>query len=229
MPALNHCPSCNRPLRVPDELIGRNVKCPDCGTVFQSTAEGGQAAPLPVSPAGTDQLPPPTDGTLWDRSRAAGSLTGPAIGLLVLSVLWMLVLGWTLLGVTQVRNDPQALDRFREDFKKAQERPLTPEESKAFDRIFDRLTSAESVGVLTAILAANAVIFIGAIQMLRMRTRPLAILAAILATLPVVSSPCCFIGIPFGIWALVMLFRPGIAEAFGHRSLPDIRHDFEGP
>ncbi len=28
------CPSCHRRLRVPDELLGANVKCPTCQTVF---------------------------------------------------------------------------------------------------------------------------------------------------------------------------------------------------
>src|SRR5262245_9825381 len=34
MPILTHCPTCRRQLRVPDELFGRNVKCPECLTVF---------------------------------------------------------------------------------------------------------------------------------------------------------------------------------------------------
>ena len=28
------CPKCNRSLKVPESLIGRNVKCPGCGTLF---------------------------------------------------------------------------------------------------------------------------------------------------------------------------------------------------
>jgi len=33
------CPSCNRKLRVTDELVGKEVKCPTCGTTFQATAD----------------------------------------------------------------------------------------------------------------------------------------------------------------------------------------------
>ncbi len=39
------CPSCSRKLRVPDELLGRQVKCPTCEHKFQA------AAPAPAAPA----------------------------------------------------------------------------------------------------------------------------------------------------------------------------------
>src|SRR5262245_27289587 len=29
-----HCPECNRQLRVPDNLLGKRVKCPKCGNAF---------------------------------------------------------------------------------------------------------------------------------------------------------------------------------------------------
>src|SRR5712691_7445887 len=39
MPALViDCPSCSRKLQVPDELLGKAVKCPTCEHTFQSTA-----------------------------------------------------------------------------------------------------------------------------------------------------------------------------------------------
>jgi hypothetical protein len=39
------CPDCGRPLRVPDELLGRKVRCPQCKVMFvASTAESGGAA-----------------------------------------------------------------------------------------------------------------------------------------------------------------------------------------
>src|SRR6266436_5831080 len=44
MPINTDCPSCNRKLRVPDELLGKKVKCPTCGTVFQADES---AAPAP--------------------------------------------------------------------------------------------------------------------------------------------------------------------------------------
>src|SRR5262245_41781377 len=42
MPLLLDCPSCQRKLRVPDNLFGQTVKCPTCGETF--TATGSTAA-----------------------------------------------------------------------------------------------------------------------------------------------------------------------------------------
>jgi predicted Zn finger-like uncharacterized protein len=47
------CPSCNRKLRVPDDLLGKKVKCPTCGTTFTA---GGDAAPPPPA---EEELPAP--------------------------------------------------------------------------------------------------------------------------------------------------------------------------
>jgi hypothetical protein len=227
MPALNHCTNCGRPLRVPDELIGRNVKCPDCGTVFQSTAEGGQPAAAAAQPADDFTTPRPGD-SLWDRQRAAGRLTGPAIGLLVLSTIWLVATGLFLMFALYLQSDPQEFAKAVEDAKRNQGRQLTDEEKRQIDRVFDLLISPGFVGFLGTALFLNGIILIGAIQMLRMRTRALAVVAAILACIPLLS-PCCFMGIPFGVWALVALFRPGIPEAFGGPPTPDERYDIEGP
>jgi predicted Zn finger-like uncharacterized protein len=51
MPAIVDCPSCNRKLRVPDELLGRNVKCPTCSTTFQASASPSSVVPPPTPPA----------------------------------------------------------------------------------------------------------------------------------------------------------------------------------
>jgi predicted Zn finger-like uncharacterized protein len=42
MPDLIYCPQCERKLRVPDELRGRSVKCPTCGTIFTAASETAQ-------------------------------------------------------------------------------------------------------------------------------------------------------------------------------------------
>ncbi|HLW64098.1 MAG TPA: hypothetical protein VKS79_02185 [Gemmataceae bacterium] len=47
MPIQTSCPSCGRALRVPDDLMGKNVKCPSCQTQFVAEAAGGAAAEAP--------------------------------------------------------------------------------------------------------------------------------------------------------------------------------------
>jgi hypothetical protein len=41
------CPSCSRPLRVPDELLDKAVRCPHCLTTFTGSPQP-EAAPAPV-------------------------------------------------------------------------------------------------------------------------------------------------------------------------------------
>lgn len=73
-----------------------------------------------------------------------------------------------------------------------------------------------SLGVLVTSAGCalmQILIIAGSVQMIRLSTRGLALSASILAWIPVVS-PCCILGIPFGIWAFVVLCRPDVREAF---------------
>src|SRR6266851_4295818 len=45
MPLVVECPSCGKKLKVPDNLIGKQVRCADCAGTF--TAENRSAAPPP--------------------------------------------------------------------------------------------------------------------------------------------------------------------------------------
>ena len=65
---------------------------------------------------------------------------------------------------------------------------------------------------LISILAAPVIIY-GGIQMLKARRYSIALLAAILAVIPV-SSVCCILGIPIGIWALIVLRNPEVRASF---------------
>jgi hypothetical protein len=60
MPTVINCPSCERKLKVPEELLGKKVKCPTCGTLFTGGAEGE----APPEPEPEEPAPPP-------RTRAA--------------------------------------------------------------------------------------------------------------------------------------------------------------
>lgn len=53
MPQITTCPECSKQLRVPDDLIGRKVRCPGCSAMF--TAEAAAEPPAPPPP------PPPRD------------------------------------------------------------------------------------------------------------------------------------------------------------------------
>lgn len=83
---------------------------------------------------------------------------------------------------------------------------------------FVRNMQAGAVGPLAftiqaVFLIVNAVILAGALQMLRMQNRILAIAASVLAMVNV-GTCCCCIGLPAGIWSLVVLLSPDVVQAF---------------
>jgi hypothetical protein len=59
----------------------------------------------------------------------------------------------------------------------------------------------------------NLAIAVGAVSMIRLRNYRSAYTAAILSVIPV-CSPCLLLGIPFGIWAIVVLNRPEVKQRF---------------
>ena len=68
-------------------------------------------------------------------------------------------------------------------------------------------------GFSLAELLISVVILLGALKMQSLKSYSLAIIASILAMLPC-ATPCCLIGLPFGIWALVVLNKPGVKSHF---------------
>ncbi len=56
-------------------------------------------------------------------------------------------------------------------------------------------------------------VLIGAIKMKNLSGYGLAMTAAIVAMIPCIS-PCCLLGLPLGIWALLVLADPSVKAAF---------------
>jgi predicted Zn finger-like uncharacterized protein len=49
MPEIVQCPECQRKLKVPDNLLGKKVKCPTCGATFTAASEAApEPAPAPA-------------------------------------------------------------------------------------------------------------------------------------------------------------------------------------
>jgi hypothetical protein len=62
-------------------------------------------------------------------------------------------------------------------------------------------------------LIVGAVIILGALKMKKLQSYNLAMGASIVAMIPCIS-PCCLIGLPAGIWALIVLMKPEVKMAF---------------
>lgn len=81
MPTLIKCPSCDRQLKVPDNLLGKNVKCPTCASTFVAAGAPEVSEPppppserepieqAPASPSPQGEFHPPEDEYEEDRPR----------------------------------------------------------------------------------------------------------------------------------------------------------------
>ncbi len=65
----------------------------------------------------------------------------------------------------------------------------------------------------SVLLVASAFVLFGALKMKALKSYGTAKLAAIVALVPLVG-PCCILGIPFGIWALIVLSKPHVRDSF---------------
>ena len=66
-------------------------------------------------------------------------------------------------------------------------------------------------------MIGNMFILIGAVNMINLSSRGLAMLGAVLAMIPVVSG-CCCLGVPVGIWALIILGDSEVKAAYAGSS-----------
>ena len=72
-----------------------------------------------------------------------------------------------------------------------------------------------AIGVVQSVLglAIGSAIIVGILKMMKLQSYGFAMTATILAMIPCLS-PCCLLGLPFGIWGIVILCKPEVKEAF---------------
>src|SRR5205807_7261566 len=58
-------------------------------------------------------------------------------------------------------------------------------------------------------LGIGVLIIVGAQRMKNLQSHGMAMAASIVAMIPCIS-PCCLLGLPFGIWALIILLKPEV-------------------
>ncbi len=147
-------------------------------------------------PWGGGQYGMPPGGPPVDPNKARSMVSGPAIALIVVAAIGMLfqlgsilmhVLGAGLgvLGVAGGNND-------------------------AFGSLFSGVFGLVFNGF--AFVLGGVVIY-GALKMKELQNYPLAMASAIIALVPC-TSPCCVLGLPIGIWALVVLLNQEVKGAF---------------
>ena len=146
------------------------------------------ATASPAAPPAMPSFPAPA-------SAAAALVAGPAIGLIVTAILGALVQMVSLIRLLLVHNS-------------------MPVNSQMPGQAWVAVLSGP-IGVVMSIIAIlmSVVILLGALKMKKLESYGLAMTASILAMIPCLS-PCCVIGLPIGIWALVVLSKPEVKSAF---------------
>jgi predicted Zn finger-like uncharacterized protein len=221
MPIEVACPSCDRLLRVPDDLLGRLVKCPSCGDTFTATqpepspptqinergeivregpepgairAEEDTPAPvsLPRPPIHVPDLDDEDYPYRTHRGSARSQVNAPAsalqvVGILACALSLLSLALHVVLAVAGLPNDPR------------------PDEERIANMV------GGVVGALFGLAWAGLILY-GAHKMKTLENYGLAMAASIVAMLP--CNGCCILGLPFGIWALVVLNRPDVRDAF---------------
>lgn len=146
----------------------------------------------PLYPPPPPIVPPPTG-----PGAALPQVQGPAIGLLVTAIIgavWNLfglvsnVLGTGLAGLESMGGD----------------------QAERYIRYM-----GGGAGILWSIvgLAVSGFVLWAALQMKQLRGWTLAMVASIISMIPCLG-PCCLVGLPMGIWSLVVLLKPEVKAAF---------------
>lgn len=122
-------------------------------------------------------------------------------------VLMISAIAFTVIGLILFFAAPQMMSgvvKQIQDMQAKQGQPVTeiPTGHTAFDYIM----------LLVGLVVAGVIVY-GALQMQQLKSYPLALAASILSMIPFIS-PCCCIGLPVGIWALVVLLKPEVKSAF---------------
>jgi preprotein translocase subunit YajC len=155
---------------------------------------------LAASSAPPPPFSSPVAAASGGRDAALQLVKGPAIGLKVTAILGLvlvaagLVMNIMTLGGFQIFpqqiNDPQ------------------------MQKLLSSLSGG--LGIVQGIIGGvvGVIVLIGAAKMQKLQSYQFALTASIVAMVPCIS-PCCVFGLPFGIWALVVLNKPEVKSQFG--------------
>jgi hypothetical protein len=158
---------------------------------FFPSASAPGPTPLPPSPAPGIPTMQPLGG--YGYPGAAEQVTGPAIGLMVVAIVGFLAQVFSLVWrmffsaiAASQSNQPEWVTYFQ-----------------------------GTGGIISAILGilSSMLVLFGALKMKKLESYGLAMAVSIIAMIPCVS-PCCLIGLPIGIWSLVILSKPEVKAIF---------------
>lgn len=167
---------------------------PEFANAF-TRAESGSTPPSFISPE-----------TSEGRAAALQLVKSPAIALKVTAILNIILAAFGLVKMMFVHPD---LTRFNEQMQQLN----NPQMQEFMQKLIQ--ISSGPFGIINELfcLAMSVLILMGATKMQSLQSYQFAFTAAILAMVPCLT-PCCLLGLPFGIWALVTLNKPAVKSQF---------------
>jgi hypothetical protein len=139
----------------------------------------------------TSAIPPGTSSA----GNSGQAVAGPAMGLIVVGVVGLVMsVAGLVINLTGAATNLPGMDP----------------NAREFVRVF-----AGTLGIISTIVSIilSGIILWGGAKMKQLENYALAITASVLAMIPCLS-PCCLLGLPLGIWALVILLKPEVKAAF---------------
>jgi hypothetical protein len=154
------------------------------------------------------------DGRRDDRwlENARASVRIPGTLLIVTGALLLVAV---VLAFIQLPNQPAEMDQAIADIEANQDIPA--DQKDTWKNIFTSMKQFFESPMAPVSYALSGVfgvlIILGGVKLMNLSGSGLPIVGSILAMIPCTSSCCCLIGLPAGIWALVVLSRPNVKAA----------------
>jgi len=210
MPIVVYCQECAKQYLARDEQAGQPVRCPAGHIMDVPAATAQSAAPDPsaVAPGANPYTSPAFGGARPGfgptqpafASRPTGKVWAPAIALLVVGSLGLLMSIFSV--VTALAGQPPAVD---------------PDLPPMFQEFAKGAHGPAAAIVQILFVGLNLCIIGGAVQMIRFKTWPFGLTASILAMINF-GSCCCLLGVPVGIWSLVILLQGDVKATFAQQA-----------
>jgi ABC-type proline/glycine betaine transport system permease subunit len=129
-----------------------------------------------------------------------GKVAGPAIGLIVVGALGALMNLW---GIVAGGIDPAMIA----------EMDLPQEQREMMEKF---ATTVQGAGSAFNIIGLGLDIFIiwAGVRMMKLHSWTAAVVASALMMVPCFTGCCCLVGVPLGIWSLIVLFNKDVKQAF---------------
>jgi len=130
-------------------------------------------------------------------SPAADMVSGPAIGLIVTGIL-NIIFAAARTAISLVAAGGSMMQHTG-----------NPE----FDKVFAAMTGSVGIALGAVGFLGGIFILVAGVKMKKLEAYGLAVAASIIAMIPCLST-CCIVGLPIGIWALVVLSKPEVKASF---------------